>query len=410
MNGCPKQILMRGCLRVDRNSRVCPKCNISFRKNTAGVWECEKCKARPGRFAIWVYLKEKGKYACIRYSQDRIPLVNQETAEIIHSQIRAEITAGTFRVERYTSQKRFFNEWIKSFLQTKEIAYKRKELTLKSIREMRRFARILSEHFGSLLIHSLDTAKVHDFYNSLPPSTPIQNRRVTEFLRSAVRWAIERNEISVHIGFPKFKKINPEIKAITYELQCEVLAHVPREHLPILTFLAMQGCRVSEARALRECDLDRDDWHVTYRQTISGTEVVNRLKEGNRQAVQYLRPETIEMLKRQPKKFPKELLFPSRLKRPYGESTLNRIWRRACREAGVPEVTLKQGSRSSVLTQVAQTGASELEIQNFAHHKCRESSRAYINVAALSTKTTVVRLSEQRVKIGFKRNGKDAND
>jgi integrase len=72
-----------------------------------------------------------------------------------------------------------------------------------------------------------------------------------------------------------------------------------------------------------------------------------------------------------------DLLFPSPIGGMYAHSTLARRWQRACRDAGVPFVPLRQASRHSTATDLLRKGASLEEIRRLLGHTNARMSERY---------------------------------
>ena len=223
-------------------------------------------------------------------------------------------------------------------------------------------------------------------------------------------WQSER--IQAIPRFPKrkdFRIIEPEFKWLSEADQIKVLNCIPVEHQPIFWFLKFHMRRPAEARALHKQDYDRDKGLFTICRTISGRELVNQTKTGEVHVIP-CHSEFKTMLENvKPNGILSPFMFTCKsshqLSKRYTDAIMNRIWRNAMEEAGLPYLSKYPGTKHSSCTQylneknisltdlMAITGHKQL--QTVARYAKTETSR----VRELMETPNLTSIKKERKKV-----------
>jgi integrase len=235
--------------------------------------------------------------------------------------------------------------------------------------------------------------------------SPKYIRNVLDALRGFMRWL--RHEERLIEDVPRFPSIDvPEhdFKVMTPVDQWGVFDRVPREHRRIFMFLFAQGCRPSEARALKWDSVG--DGVVTYRRTFSGRRLVERTKTG-RVRRNYLFPEGARAIRRRVNLPEGEAGRLARIRRldefvfthggagkPYSADLLNRVYSDALAAYNADmarenprwrplDVTLYEATKHSFGTALYAAGATLEALQRHFGHSKPEMTMRYARVDAV---------------------------
>ena len=181
----------------------------------------------------------------------------------------------------------------------------------------------------------------------------------------------------------RVEEYEPRILAITD--QDTVLAHIPDDDRGIFLALAHLGLRPREARALTIADY-RDGWLFVDKAAKSKatSAEIRGTKTGKpkRLPVSEELADWIERHMDPADRFSRAPLFPNpRTGRMWPHKALQRVWNRAVEAAGLPHVTLYEGTKHTMAPDAIRRGVSERALQRFLGHASVQSTRRYARLA-----------------------------
>ena len=351
---------------------LCMKGSIYFRKDV-------------GYFCIsWYDSKEKGTKTVSWYNGER--MYHRKLAEKCLHQMQGEVEAerrgeGIFRIEKWTGERPtdiipYLWEWLSAVSPTLSPA------TYKD------YSNSIRNHLEPFFQkHPVQLHKIQ--YDTLMLLLSKINRagkgkqNVMYCLHACLDYAWRSGRIPVVPPFPKKKAYNivePEIKWLPEVRQVAILEAIEPVHQPIFWWLKFHLRRPSEAMALHKEDFDGEVF--TVRRSFSNKQLIDRTKTGK---VHYVpcHDEFLPIMKKMPKTF-----GPYFFENPYGHKhgrhytnvTLNKIWKRACREVG-EDIDLYSGLKHSSCSQyVNEKGLSLSELQEITDHARPDSVKKYAKI------------------------------
>jgi len=168
---------------------------------------------------------------------------------------------------------------------------------------------------------------------------------------------------------------------IDIDAQEAILRHIPDRHKPIFTFMFRQGCRPGEARALQWEDVDMVNRSVHIRRTFSRDEYQPDRTKTRAGRIVPLSDDVYLVLKGMHVKGISGFVFRQQSGKPYSNpDTLNQIWDIAIKKAGVPRVTLYEGTRHSFASQAVKRGVDLYGLQKFLGHSSIAMTSRYAHM------------------------------
>lgn len=322
----------------------------------------------PGQGRIKLYTDQQG-----------YPLDSWERAQRLLNAIRYEIDQGKFDPKEYIQKEiksyRFEN-YIQEWLARREQECERGHISKSYLTEIRDYVRrYYIPFFGKMNIRDLREGHIDDFKNWLPQHlSPKTVYNIIGILHKFFKDAFRRKDILVMPQFPKVEKGEPLTRWITEEEQRRILSKMNDPvRRAFYLFLMKQGCRPSEARALRWENLDLKNNIVIIAAGFNRNEYKPYTKERD---VRYLplHPEVRKALLALPRQL-SGWVFTSNGK-PLTQCMVSHYWRRAARRAGI-KISCYEGTRHSLASQAINRGVSERKIGDFLGHKVLTSTRRY---------------------------------
>jgi integrase len=362
-----------------RTKEKCPKCGEKFVESRKGL-QCPECKTTPRRY--FLDIPQLGSKNRKLYSDSTgHPFDSFERADQELSSIRTEIRKGTFDACNYVKREikaLQFSTYIELWLERREREYHRHHITksyLKSIREYVRNYYI--PFFKNRSIRDIRDADIIDFRDQLP--LHLSAKTVANILGSLHKFFQDafgqRKDIALMPQFPRVTLQEPTVKWITQEEQERILKRVKDPlYRAFYLFLAKQGCRPSEARALRWEMVDLRHNLVTIAAGFDMNQFKPYTKEKDVRVLP-LHPEVQEAIQRLPRSIT-GFVFVNRHGRPLSARRVYEIWSKAAALAGI-KVTCYQGTRHSLASQAVNDGVSLEIIGGMLGHKNPMSTKKY---------------------------------
>jgi integrase len=383
------------------------------------------------------HLTEPKKYqVCVRYHGDRIrretdldgnPLVTFAQAHALIAQIRKEKKNKTLDPSKWKNSFRIEYE----FIRMADRWYTEKERLMESgqrapsyVPKLKTYINHYYKHFKGQDVREIRTSHIKAFVAVLPNMSPTERKlslkyqkNIMDALENFFNWL--KDEEAVIKEKPKFPSIEvPEhdFKTITPEIQAGILELIPEEHKPIFIFLFNQGCRPSEARALKWDCIEGDV--VTYKRTFSGR-ILHEHTKTKQIRKNLLFPETLMALPSRPVTKGKIVsindatrnyfvfIHGKQTRRPYSQDLLNKTFNRArelfnekTREIN-PEwldvdISLYEATKHSFGTRHYSEGVPLEVLEKHFGHKKKESTQRYTRVDAVEAFRRMIPLRKQQ--------------
>ena len=231
--------------------------------------------------------------------------------------------------------------------------------------------------FGATDIREMRAGHIQDFRHWLPGHLSEKSKyNILGALHKLLSDAYDREEIKRIPPFPRMELPEPEIKWLNQDWQDRVIAAIPEQDRPIFQFIRQYGVRPGEARALMWDCVNFENQVVIIKRTFSGRVLRETTKA---KSVKYL-PLTQEMealLKRI--RGIGGFVFRNRQGHPY-TGKIRRIWNAAVKAVEAPKVTLYQGTRHSLGTQLLERGFGLELVQKLLGHKRTDMTLRYAKV------------------------------
>lgn len=226
-----------------------------------------------------------------------------------------------------SAYKSHFNTWIKPFFLSHQIALH--EITLDVLHKLKR--------------------SIED-----QDKTPKMVKNVMDTMRAFMTYAWRNGNIVTVPPFPlksEYGLGEKTIPTIPREIQFEIIGLIPEIHRPIFYWLVLHpGRRPGEAMAIFKDDYNRFKNSFIIKRTISDRKLVEFPK--NYKCHEAACHESFEPFLDELMKTDSPFLFVNPLARRrgkrYGDNTLNKLWREACKKYGV-NISLYNGVKHSTL-------------------------------------------------------------
>lgn len=207
-------------------------------------------------------------------------------------------------------------------------------------------------------------------------------RGILATFRSFLHWLEDREEIERTPRFPRVRVPDHVPQLLTRAQQEAVLDQIPEAKRGIFLFAAELAVRPSEARAvfLADFDLGGDVPWVTICRAYKGPNTTDPIR-GTKTRLSRRLPVTdrvAEWLRAHAD--PSQPLVPvfrSVRRKPWTRSGLNQAWKRACRQAEVPVVPFREGTRHSTSTWMREEGWALELIQHILGHTSLAHTQVY---------------------------------
>jgi hypothetical protein len=220
-----------------------------------------------------------------------------------------------------------------------------------------------------------------------PPEKAIEpktRKNIIDCFKTCIRFAYESNRIPKLPGFPKegnYQIVKKPIKWVTKEELDKIFSFIPREHIPIFTWLRLHWRREGESIALLKQDYDeRRDVFVVHR-GICKRKLVERVKDGEIHVFpcdEAFKPYLKDALSTRPLSPFMFTCKTSRLEgKRYSREILARAWKGACKKAGI-NIDIHRGLRTSgASSAINENGWSIEEAQAYGQWSRRETVESF---------------------------------
>jgi integrase len=351
-----------------RTKEKCPKCGGKFQGKSL---TCPSCLTTPKRFFIDHYVKGYGRLKIYSDHQGR-PLCSFAHADRVLVGIRYEIDQHIFDPTKYSKAdlKNFlFETRIKAWYESKIKEVEKGNLANSYTRCLKRYKDSnYIPFFKTMDVREIRTYHIQQFYEQLPEKSLKSTKNVMDALRNFFKILRNHDFVSDMPTFPVITLDRKTPRWIDRATQVEILKSIPEGDRPIFTFLAFQGVRPGEARALKVKDLSFKEETLIVSRTFSDRIIRERVK-GKVSRPRAINPLLLPMLKDQCKnKHPEAYVFVNpRTNGTYTQNIINELWNDARTQAGI-DVSLYQATRHSLASNLLKDGAALKSISDILGH------------------------------------------
>ena len=345
------------------------------------------CKTLPRRYYIDIWWR--GQRHRIFTGRDNYPLDSWERAHRLLTTIREAIDRGSFDPREFVRKEikgLVFENYVAAWLERRRHECERQHLAKSYFKQLRGAVNnYFVPFFMGKNLRDIRAGDILEFRNSLPKSIrPKTVRNLLGMLHKLFQDAKALGDILHVPAFPKIQTKEPVTNWIDHDTQRRILAHISDPvYRTFYLFLIYQGCRPSEARALRWEKIDFRNDLVTIDAAFDLNEYRPCTKEKDVRVLP-LHPEVKEALSRLPRHLT-GFVFVNRHGRPLSASQVYVHWRKAAEKAGV-RITPYEGTRHSLASQAINRGVPERIVGDMLGHKTLASTRRYAKLRAESLK------------------------
>lgn len=392
-------LCMKGTIRTKEK---CPKCGGKFQGTPL---HCPTCFTTPKKYCIDIYEKVR-----LRIYSDKQgnSLDSYERAYRVLNVIRYEIDQHIFDYTKYRKEdlKNFlFETRIEAWLQDKLREVEKENLASSYTNKLKCYIeQYYLPFFHGMDIREIKTRHVQEFYIQLPSRLSLKYmKNILNALENFFNTLVRFEYITHRPSFPVITVDRSAPKWIDLETQLKFLEAIPEGDRPIFEFLALQGVRPGEARALKVKDFNLKEGFFTVSRTYSNRRIRERVK-GKVVTPRLINPALVPMLKELCKdKHPEAFVFISpRTCNPYSEDAMFRIWDAIRKKLGL-DIVFYEATRHSVASIAASNGAPILAIRDVLNHSDIRTTMVYAHTnlesqkAVFQKKADVVSVCPQTV-------------
>jgi integrase len=306
--------------------------------------------------------------------------------------INNEIQEHIFNPKDYTRatiDERLFQNAFDRYLEKKEAEYAPSN-------KYRTYYRNYFGYFEGRDVRDIKLKHLDEFYRKKLPkhlSSKYKNN-IMACMFAFLRWLLRWGEIK---ELPTFPALDPDNsvprEAPTYEEQQLALPRIPKQHRDVIEFLMETGLRQGEACALKIKDINFMSGKMLVQRTLSAGQIRETTK-GHSKTWRTLSTRAYEIIKeRAGNRIGDEFVFinPKTGKR-YSIEFLRVLWRK---HSGMPYDLYS--NRHGLATQLAETGAGQLEVQSIMGHADIRSTQRYFRPTADRQRTLLDRRGKEKV-------------
>jgi integrase len=370
-----------------RTKQKCPVCQKAFSHIPKIGMICSEHKTTPSRFFVDVMWKGQ-RIKVYSHKSGRV-LDSYQIAHETLEHIRYEIRNHQFDPSKYVLadiKKYLFETVIKEFYRDKQIAESKGNISPSYLDSLKNYIdNYYLNFFSRKDVREIRALDIKDFYNQLPQRKEKTLKNVVNALQHFFNYIYGLEIIDRVPAFPIIRVSESVPNWISVDDQVKILNKIPGIHKPIFTFILFQGCRPSEARALKWKDLNFQDRIVIIRRTFSKNKLVERTK-GRNVKPRMIHPYAYEVLKCLQRGLPEAFVFTGKNGTPYlSKRTLENIFVHARKAAGI-NITLYAAGRHSVATNAAMAGVDARIIRDYLGHADIRTTEIYTHLDVMAQK------------------------
>ena len=391
------KIRKRGVIRVPfRNSR-CPACGNDFKLIDALGYLCPDCHTFPERFYLDIhYMGKRVRIFCDRQGK---PLDTNQRVYDLLAHINFEIENNSFDPSIYIKAEQ--KELYISVKLDEYLNHKINSLAPSYQTDFKRYVGIAKKFFGTRDIREIRKIDIINYLNYLQENLNVSNKTVkniVDVFKAFLNYL--KNDLEIIQVVPNFPDIEIDVKPfkwLSQEDQIKLFELVPDKHKPIMAFLMLQGCRPSEARALKNKNIDLKNNTITICATFSGN-VYREKRKGKKsrfvtipihtELYDYISTRVLNNL-------PEAFVFinPTTGKY-YHKNTLQKIWGALRERAHIDKsLRLYDATRHSFASNLVNSGSTIYKVSKLLGHSSVKMTEKYAHSEVENLRTDIQKLS-----------------
>jgi len=372
----------------------CPRCGAPYPSSKGGS-PIVCCHTQPTKFFIRIPFS--GTTHKILYDRDGKTIHHFAHAVTVLGEIRASLVRKSFDPGTYKKQSR---TTFKAFWKRFQDRYSGSSLDkLKSIGKHH------MTPFNDLQMRDVAAWTIDEWWTELKCKNlaPAYLNDILGWLKSFFRYALDVDVIEkMPKRFPEPLKLpGPEVDEwFSKEDQDRVLDHIPAHDQQIFQFLFITGVRVNEACALQRTDINRKDGIVTIRNTVKrdGTVGVVKNKRPRRiplnAVIQCVNGGVVNLA---------GYVFINKWGRRYHAEYLRETFNKACDDAKIKRIKLKNATRHSFGMGLVGKGYDAWQISKIMNHSDVKVTEYYIKMLDKDIAGAYDQPDQDRTKTGNER-------
>ncbi len=334
---------------------------------------------RSGKYYIKFY--DGGKQSTIYTDKfTNQSFMSEEHARKCKGIIQQEIDQGVFNKEEWKrqkggaiQQKPTLKQYSKKWLNQREKLCAEGGIVKRTLKDDKTAVRRLVKHLGNKRIDKITKQDIEKLYNKLSLSNSGKYNTVST-LRKMLNDAVDEDVIIIVPDFLKMsKKSNAKKQYMIPEEQNLVISKIPAKDQPIFHFLRQYGLRPGEARAIHKTSIRNGEVHIEW--AFSENELRNTTKTGEPRSY-LITPFINDVIESIPEN-DFEFLCVRDDGKPYTSKNINKIWREACKTAGIPHFKLYNAMRHSLARNLLQQGFGFDMVAEVLGHASVEMTRSF---------------------------------
>ncbi len=242
---------MIGMVRVPNRYSRCPKCGNKYEDVGQKGYYCLTCLTSPKRFYLDFF--HSGARVRVFCDKQGLTLDTFDRALGLLTHINYEIKDHSFDPSKYIKSEQ--KEFYVSTQLDRYSEYKSNSLAPSYQTDFKRYVRLAKEFFNAKDVREMRKSDILKYQKHLSENFDLSNKtikNILEVFKAFLNYL--KNDVELITTVPNFPNIDIEVKPIKWfsqEDQVKIFNHVPDAFKDIIAFLILQGCRPSEARAMK---------------------------------------------------------------------------------------------------------------------------------------------------------------
>ncbi len=320
--------------------------------------------------------------------------------------IQGEIDDGTFDREEWKKKKGVFpggkpkptvKRWADKWLKDRKKLCDAGKIVPRTLKDDKGAVKKIVKYFGHKSLDQVTKKDIEKFHDQLNFSKSARYNIVSTF-RKMLNDAAEEGLINKVPDFPKLSKKSRASKhAMEPDVQNRVIAEISPADKPIFQVLRQYGLRPGEARAIHKSSIRDGELHIEW--SFSENLLRNTTKTGEARSYS-LTSFALEVIDQIPAN-ESEFLFVRGDGKPYTSKNLNKIWRQACKDAGISHFKLYNAMRHSLARNLLEAGHGfDMVAEVLGHASIEMARRHYADMPMNRVRDALSSLSDSPDWVG----------
>lgn len=379
---------------VIRTKEKCPRCGGAFKGPRL---TCPSCLTSPERYMLDLHAGKNGRVRLYSDRQGR-PLSSYELAERVLTGIRYEIDQKLFDASKYIKadvDKFLFEKQVEAWYEDKKAEVEKGNRAKGYVRVIRCYIdNYYLDFFKGHDVREIRTHHIKEFYRKLPKKSLKYLHNILSALENFFNTLIQSELIDKRPMFPAVDIVKKTPRWVDFHTQIKIIKSIPKEDRPIFLFLAWQGVRPGEARALKVKDVDLRNQLLHITRTLSDGELKEKTK-GKNEKTRVINPALLGLLYRHcANKHPESFVFINpQTGGHYSETSFRRRW--DCVGTQGFNITPYQATRHSLASRLVEKDVHLKVIKDILGHTDIRTTLKYAHSDLKTQKIAFDKLQER---------------